>query len=359
MTVMRSHPCPGFIYISSQQDIDEGSFANCDGPIANVIVTNASDDKLDFQTKNNNSPISNIVVRDNLAITSITLPSPNLSDGATFNLEISGNPALQIMNASQLYRNAQAAFVVNLNMSDIDHGSIYFPKDSKVNDIYVYDSHAGIHNIQLLSYLKTAGTILSLYDVSEIQTMEIEQHYISSWVFSGLEKVNTVKWTNVSVGNCAADPVPFTVLEDMVLGPSIFDEPPTVTEYGATVFTMNFDGVGSIGQNLNITENMFNTLNFSFLDNINGQLRIENNTNCTLLFNGTTSIASIYAANNPNTILPGWFPRLKQVNDVFLNGYINSYVFPDVPNVMIQTRADQIRAHLAHSNPTYSRVSKL
>ncbi|KAI4591474.1 hypothetical protein KJ359_001006 [Pestalotiopsis sp. 9143b] len=130
----------------------------------------------------------------------------------------------------------------------------------------------------------------------------------------------------------------------MVLGPSIFDEPPTVTEYGATVFTMNFDGVGSIGQNLNITENMFNTLNFSFLDNINGQLRIENNTNCKLLFNGTTSIASIYAANNPNTILPGWFPRPKQVNDVFLNGYINSSlesnIFPSLEIVANSIRLE-------------------
>lgn len=322
---MNPDNCPREVFISSQQDIATGPLSRCTGPVESIIITSASDEQLNFPTEDTRRrPISNIVIRDNSELNIVTLPNTNLSDGDTFHLEISGSPALKTMNASQLYGNAQAAFVVNLNMSDIDHGDIYFPKDSKVNDIYVYNSHAGIHNIQWLSYLKTTGTVVSLYGVSEIQTMEIEQPYFSSWIFSGLEKVHAVKWTNVSVGNCAALSAPFTILEDMAVGPSIFDEPPTVTQNGVTVSSMMFDGVGSIGQNLNITENMFDTLDFSFLENINGQLRIEDNTNCTLLFNGTTSIGSIYAANNTNTILPGWFPNLKQVNDIFLNGYINS-----------------------------------
>lgn len=323
---MNPDNCPREVFISSQQDIATGALSRCTGPVESIIITSASDEQLNFPTEDTRRrPISNIVIRDNSDLNIVTLPTTNLSDGDTFYLEISGNPALKTMNASQLYGNAQAAFVVNLNMSDIDHGDIYFPKDSKVNDIYVYDSHAGIHNVESLSYLKTAGTILSLFDVFEIQTVEFEQYNTSFWYFSGLEQIYTAKWTNVSNGKCATPyDAPFTVLGDMIVGPSIFDGPPNPTSDNPFLTSMTFESLSSIGKNLNITENMFNTLNFSSLEDVSGQLRIEDNTNCTLFFNETTSVGSIYAANNPNTVLPGWFPKLKQANDIFLNGYINS-----------------------------------
>lgn len=293
--------------------------------MANVIVTNASESVLDFQKKNNTSPISKIVIRDNSNLTSITFPTTYVPDGDIVQVEISGNPTLDAINASHLYKVNTVGHTTNLNISDLENASIYFPLSFPVNELVLYNSSVYIDYLTSIGYLKTSGTTFLELHVYEMETMEVEHAYNADLILLDLQEVQTAKWTNVSIGSCAIDPdETYAVIEDMVVGPSLFESPPPIltTEHG-TSSSMQFGGLGSIGRNLNITQNNFVTLEFPVLEKISGELRIEDNKNCTLFFNKTTSIVSIYAANSPNTTLPGWFPELQEVGEIFLNGYID------------------------------------
>ncbi|KAF3006363.1 hypothetical protein E8E14_006643 [Neopestalotiopsis sp. 37M] len=343
-------PCPENITVSSLEDVLDGPFILCVGTIDNLIITNAVDDQLDLTWRNFTSGagfanILNILIQDNSGLEDIELPtfdSTRLGYPETGRVDIAGNPALRYIDCSTLSQNTKKNFTV----SDFSHGTLNFSNHVGADQIYLYNNPEAkpalqITDLKELNYLKSVGTLFGTVNVPYIHTLEVEVPDMFGWNFTGLKRVDTVIWTNVSIGLFAGDQ--YEVLEDMVVGPSIFDEPPPIFDSPDSrgsdhpdwiVSSMRFNGVTSIGRNLNITENTFITIEFSDLNKIAGGLNIEGNVNCTLNFNSTTKIGSLYAVNNTNTALPGWFPELEEADDIYLSGYIDtsggSSIFPNL-----------------------------
>lgn len=332
LAAMPFDPCPENITFSSSEDIHDGPFNLCVGPIENFIITNTVETRLDFTSRNGLGVVSNFLIQDNPGLEEIQLPYLGFRDARnpdTGRFEITGSPALRQIDVSRLSQYAPKNFTV----SDFTH-LLNFSNHAGADQIVLYNNpEPGLLITELpeLNYLKSVGSKFAIEDVPEIHTIEIEAPGPFGWDFKGLKRVNTAIFTNVSFGGFVVDE--YEVLEDMVVGPSIFDEPPAIFDSpdptgpdksDRILSSMKFNGVTSIGRNLNITENAFITIEFSNLTKISGGLTIEGNINCTLNFNATTRIGSLYAINNTNTALPGWFPELEEADDIYLNGYIDT-----------------------------------
>ncbi|ETS78940.1 hypothetical protein PFICI_08793 [Pestalotiopsis fici W106-1] len=328
---MSLETCPGNITVSSLEDIQEGPFRRCDGPIDNLLITSSTDKQLNFTSRPLAVPISNILVQDNPALEKIQLPFQivDLSDRELGRVEITGSPALKDIDCSHLSQYSQK----NFSISDISDGTIDFDRDASASEIYLRNNVISIKNLPELSLLKSVGTVFTLWNVSEIHTMEVQQAHPTYWFWRDLQSIDTIIWTNISTGFTGGSQ--YEIRNDMIVGPSILDKPPPIEWVnGNMVTSMMFENVVSIGRNLNITENMFITIDVPNLEKVSGGLNIEGNVNCTLNFNTITRIGSLYAVNNPFTTLPGWFPELEEADDIYLNGYIDpsraSNIFPSL-----------------------------
>jgi hypothetical protein len=333
LAAMPFDPCPENITFSSSEDIHDGPFNLCVGPIGNLIITNTVETQLDFTSRNGLAVVSNFLIQDNPGLEEIQLPYLGFQDARnhdTGRFEITGNPALRQIDVSRLSQYAPKNFTV----SDFTH-LLSFSNHAGADQIIIYNNPEPgliIEELPELNYLKSVGSKFAINDVPEIHRMEIEAPDTFEWNFRGLKSVDTAIWTNVSIGQFDVDQ--YEVREDMVVGPSIFDEPPPFLwipkfpgdggDEAKWLYSMQFQNLTSVGGALSITENTFITIDFPDLNKVSGRLAIEGNINCTLNFNSTTRIGSLYATNNTDTALPGWFPELEEADDIYLNGYIDT-----------------------------------
>ncbi|KAI2782574.1 hypothetical protein F4815DRAFT_461984 [Daldinia loculata] len=242
--------------------------------------------------------LSQLAIEDATELENVSIPhlTSNFSQLPPHRLEFFDTPKLTTFT----FGNISSLHILNLTSSVLD--PYMFSSITSIDYLIVEEAH----EFENLRY---------------VETLQLIGDYYYPKAFSNITSLQNLTFTN-------------TTDRATYFGDSLLINNSLVIEncYSKrdSRYTMNdLAQISSIGSYLQASNNTAIELNFRQLTDINGDISIYENTDCTLDLTQLSDVATLSLVDNVNTTLP-WFPGLRRANNIHIRGYIDTSPGPNI-----------------------------
>ncbi|KAI1133311.1 hypothetical protein F5Y10DRAFT_228738 [Nemania abortiva] len=319
-----------FATVTSQADIDEGTFPPCvnlldivnaSGVLNVTIPTLGAIDDAPVSIYVYDSPellelqfplsfyLQSLKLQDATHLTTVSMPSIKTKQFVILHQNPNSKviqPLLQVA-----IRGAHSLESITLNTTSIGYLT--------VNDSTIFDGFEDITYV----YSMDGGTCITP-NVESVYDLSISEND-DCFVSSKLAQLSTVNNLTIEHPSYPLTITSLQVNETLVVGPSITGS--GAADSGREPVDLTY--ISTVGKDVDITSNSDFAFDLSKLATIGAELAITNNTNCTFDISRLEEVGNLSLTDNIDTVLP-LFPNLAKAGNILLRGIIDTSPGPNI-----------------------------